>query len=367
MSKSPANAPLSIVLPILLAPALFISAAAQTAATTAAESTPVSQSQTAADKLADSASLYQPVDKGGYILGPGDQLSVRIFGADDIPDRPIEVGSDGKINLPMVGKVQASGVSVRDVEADLTTRYRTYFKDPQVAVTVTDYRSQPVTVVGAVNAPGVIQLRGPTRLMRVISQAGGLKPEAGDRIIITRRLPPNQGAAPAIPTPTPTSTTSSPATGLTEPNASFYLKEIDLLKIIDGTDPSANLIVEANDLITVPRAKMIYVIGDVGRPGGYVLDGHTSKLTVLQAIALAGGVNRSAAYGNTKILRPTTGSNTPRTETQIDLKKILASKSPDISLHAEDILYVPNSLTKTVTARTIEVAVGIGSGLLIWK
>jgi len=364
MSKSPANALRSIVLPILLAPALFINAAAQTSATTAAESMPVSQSQSAADKLADSASLYQPVDKGGYILGPGDQLSVRIFGADDIPDRPIEVGADGKISLPMVGKVQASGVSVRDVEADLTARYRTYFKDPQVAVTVTDYRSQPVTVVGAVNAPGVIQLRGPTRLMRVISQAGGLKPEAGDRIIITRRLPPNQGTAP--PTPTATSS-SSPATGLTEPNASFYLKEIDLLKIIDGTDPSANLIVEANDLITVPRAKMIYVIGDVGRPGGYVLDGHSSKLTVLQAIALAGGVNRSAAYGSTKILRPTTGGDTPRTETQIDLKKILASKSPDISLHADDILFVPNSLTKVVTARTIEAAVGIGTGLLIWK
>jgi polysaccharide biosynthesis/export protein len=359
MSKSPASAPRWIVLPILLAPALFISAAAQTAATTAAESMPVSQSQSAADKLADSASLYQPVDKGGYILGAGDQLSVRIFGADDLPERPIEVGADGKIGLPMVGKVQASGVSVRDVEADLTTRYRTYFKDPQLTVTVTDYRSQPVTVVGAVNAPGVIQLRGPTRLMRVISQAGGLKPEAGDRIIITRRLPPNQGPA--------ATTTSSPATGLTEPNASFYLKEIDLLKILDGTDPSANLIVEANDLITVPRAKMIYVIGDVGRPGGYVLDGHTSKLTVLQAIALAGGVNRSAAYGSTKILRPTTGGDAPRTETQIDLKKILASKSPDISLHADDILYVPNSLTKAVTARTIEVAVAVGSGLLIWK
>jgi polysaccharide export outer membrane protein len=359
MSKSRANAPRSIVLPILLAPVLFVSATAQTAATTAAQPMPVPQSQSAADKLADAASLYQPVDKGGYILGTGDQLSVRVFGADDLPERPIEVGPDGKIGLPMVGKVQASGVSVRDVEADLTTRYRTYFKDPQLTVTVTDYRSQPVTVVGAVNAPGVVQLRGPTRLMRVISQAGGLKPEAGDKVIITRRLPPNQGTA--------TTTTATTATGLTEPNASFYLKEIDLLKIIDGTDPSANLIVEANDLITVPRAKMIYVIGDVGRPGGYVLDGHSSRLTVLQAIALAGGVNRSAAYGSTKILRPTTGGDAPRVETQIDLKKILASKSPDISLHADDILFVPNSLTKVVTARAIEAAVSVGTGILVWK
>jgi polysaccharide export outer membrane protein len=127
------------------------------------------------------------------------------------------------------------------------------------------------------------------------------------------------------------------------------------------------MIVEANDLITVPRAKMVYVIGDVGRPGGYVLDGHSSKLTVLQAVALAGGVNKSAAYGSTRILRPSTGGDAPRPETQIDLKKIMSSKAPDIPLHADDILYVPNSLTKAVTARSIEAAVGIGTGLLIWK
>jgi len=353
MPRHPLNAPRLIVLPTLLTSVFFVSAVAQTAATRTDQPIPVPQSQTVADKLAADEIASQPVDKGAYVLGTGDQLSVRVFGADDIPDRPIEVGSDGKIRLPMVGNVQASGVSVRDLEADLTARYRTYFKDPQISVTVTDYRSQPVTVAGAVNSPGVVQLRGPTRLMRVLSQAGGLKPEAGDKVVITRPLPSNPG--------TPTA-----ATGLTEPNASFYLKEVDLLKILDGTDPSANLIVEANDLITVPRAKMIYVIGDVGRPGGYVLDGHSSHLTVLQAIALAGGANKSAAYGSTKILRPTTGGG-PRAETQIDLKKIMNSKSPDISLHAEDILYVPNSLAKVVTVRTIETAVTVGTGILIWK
>ena len=117
-----------------------------------------------------------------------------MFGADDMPERPTEVGPDGNINLPMVGKVHVSGVSVRDAEADLTNRYKKYFKEPEITVTVTDYRSQPVTVVGAVNAPGVVQLRGPTRLMRVLSQAGGLKPEAGDKVVITRKLP-DQGTA----------------------------------------------------------------------------------------------------------------------------------------------------------------------------
>jgi len=359
MSKVLGKDSRSIILPVLLTPVLFASAVAQTTSTTGDPSTPVPQSQVTADKLAAIEIASQPVDKSAYVLGTGDQLSVRVFGADDIPDRPIEVASDGKISLPMVGRVQAAGVSVRNLESDLTTRYRTYFKDPQISVTVTDYRSQTVTVVGAVNAPGVVQLRGPTRLMRVISQAGGLKAEAGDKVLITRRLPSTDGAAaPSSP---------SPATGLTEPNASFYLKEISLVKIIDGTDPSANLLIEAGDLITVPRAKMVYVMGDVGRPGGYVLDGHSSNLTVLQAVALAGGANKTAAYGSTRILRPATGTNTPRAETQIDLKKILASKSPDIPLHADDILYVPNSLTKVVTARTIETAVSIGTGLLIWK
>ncbi len=108
---------------------------AQTAATPASESMPSPQLQTPA-KLAESESLYQPVDKGGYILGAGDQVTVRVFGADDLPERPTEVGTDGKISLPMVGKVQASGVSVRDVETDLTARYKTYFKDPQITVTV---------------------------------------------------------------------------------------------------------------------------------------------------------------------------------------------------------------------------------------
>jgi polysaccharide export outer membrane protein len=340
----------------LLCPVAVSSLVAQTTATGGDSSVAVPHSQTTVEKLATAEMDSQPIDNSAYILGTGDQLSVRVFGADDIPDRPIEVGSDGTIRLPMVGKVQASGVSVRNLETDLTNRYRTYFKDPQISITVTDYRSQAVTVVGAVNAPGVVQLRGPTRLMHVISQAGGLKAEAGDKVLITRRLHSVNDSAPAPPSP-----------ALTEPNSSFYLKEINLLKITDGTDPSANLIVKAGDLISVPRAKMVYVLGDVGKPGGYVLDGHSSRLTVVQVIALAGGVNRSAAYGSTKILRPTTGTDSPRAETQIDLKKILNNKSPDIPLHADDILYVPNSLAKAVTVRSIEAAVSIGTGLLIWK
>ncbi len=160
-----------------------------------------------ADRVAAAAIADQSVDSAGYILGTGDQLSVRVFGADELPEKPVEVGPDGKINLPMVGKVQASGVSVRGIEKDLANRYRTYFKDPQVSVSVVDYRSEPVTVVGAVNTPNVIQLRGPTRLMRVISQAGGLRADAGDKVW-SRGRSRRRGKL--------------KSTGSSEPNANFY-------------------------------------------------------------------------------------------------------------------------------------------------
>jgi polysaccharide biosynthesis/export protein len=111
---------------------------------------------------------------------------------------------------------------------------------------------------------------------------------------------------------------------------------------------------------------MVYVVGEIGRPGGYVLDGHSSTITVLQALALAGGVNKTAAASQTRILRAGNGDS-DRTEAKIDLQKILASKAPDIELHADDILFVPNSTAKNVGIRALEMAANIGTGLAIWR
>jgi polysaccharide biosynthesis/export protein len=353
MSKPSINPKLSIGVPILLFPILCTGAAGQTPATSVTPSTSTPQWPTTAQKLNSAGVVNQPVDRGKYVLGPGDRISVHIFGADDMPDRPVEVGSDGKINLPMVGMVQAAETSVRDLEGNLTKSYSTYFKDPQITVIVTDYRSQPVTVAGAVNMPSVIQLHGPTRLMEAISEAGGLKPDAGNTVTITRedlaKKSGNQASSP------------------NDPDANFKTKQIDLLKIIDGTEPSANIMVESNDLITVSRAKMVYVVGDVGRPGAFVLDGHSGSIAVLQAIALAGGVNRTAASSKARILRATNEDDTHRVETQIDLSKIMANKSPDLALHADDILFVPNSKAKNASIRALEMAVNVGTGIAIWR
>jgi polysaccharide export outer membrane protein len=348
MLRTSANVPRQISLLILLVLAPVPTVAAQTAVEPANNQiTP-----TPAGSLAIGTVANQPVDKGAYILGPGDRLSIRIFGADDLPDKPIEVGSDGQINLPMVGMVHASGVSVRDLEKDLTKRYATYFKQPEASVSVTDYRSQPVTVAGAVNTPNIIQLHGPTRLMEVLSLAGGLKADAGNTVLVTRRA--SSGKS--------TTVTSN----FDAPDAKFNIRQIDLLSIIDGTDPGANIVIEANDLITVSKAKMIYVVGEVLRPGGYILDGHSSSLAVLKVLALAGGVSKTAATSKARILRASSESDTHRAESPVNLKDIMANKAPDITLHADDILLVPNSTAKNVTIRAMEMAVNVGTGIAIW-
>ncbi len=272
-------------------------------------------------------------------------VSVRIFGANDMTGQPVEVDGNGKLNLPMVGEVPAAGLTVLALQSELTKRYAYYFKQPQVNVTVTNYRSQPVTVLGAVNAPHVVDLRGPTRLMDVISDAGGLMPDAGDRIMITRPV-------------------ASP--GETATNGKFQTQVIDLGKIINGTDPNANVLIHAHDLITVPKAHMVYVVGDVTKPGGYVLDSFDS-LTVLQAIALAGGTTSTSAMSRCRILRAPAKQGAQRAETKVNLKKIMDDKSPDLSLHADDILFIPNSSSKNAGLHALALAANIGTGFAIWR
>jgi polysaccharide biosynthesis/export protein len=323
--------------------------AAQSAASTAGETAQSGASNsTVENPIVVTRHPSKPIDSGDYILGGGDRLSIRVFGADDLSNSPIDVSPEGDMMAPLVGRVRAGGMSVRDLEAALTQDYAKFYKSPEVTVTVVEYRSQPVTVVGSVNTPGVIQLRRPTRLMEVISQAGGLRPDAGDKVYITSMPPPGSSSG---------------------PNSDYKAttQEVDLQKIIEGRDPSLNILIQSNDLITIPKAKMVYVVGDIGRPGGYVLDGHSSTLSVLQAIALAGGVNKTAKASQTRILRPTGDDESHRTETRIDLQKILANKAPDVELRADDILFVPNSAAKNVGVRALQAAADIGTGLAIWR
>ncbi len=308
---------------------------------------PTGPNSTVSDGTGTAPYANQQVNKGDYILGQGDRLSIQVFGANDLPTTPVDVSAEGDIVAPLVGRVHAGGMSVRGLESALTENYAKFYKNPEVTVTVAEYRSEPVTVVGSVNTPGVVQLRRPTRLMEVLSQAGGLRQDAGNSAFVTSNRPANNSS------------------GQTN-DQEFTTQEIDLRKIIEGEDPNLNILVRPNDLITIPKAKMVYVIGDVGRPGGYVLDEHSNALSVLQALALAGGVNKTAKAGQSRILRRG-NSGSERTESKINLSKILSDKAPDVELHADDILFVPNSVAKNAGARALEAAIDIGTGVAIWR
>ncbi len=359
MHKSPARLILlSVCFPgIMLAPALAqstgrtpISAEAATSAYTAPTQAPYNGAAGAPATDVNGAqqppatSVSASVTPSNYILGPEDTITVRVFAADDIPDRPAQIGNDGTVTLPMVGRVHAAGLTVDQLQASLATAYKKYFKDPQVTVQVTDFRSQPVSVAGNVAIPGVVQLRGNRNLMEVISQAGGLRPDAGDSVLITRNL--SEGTIPV-------------AGAFTDPTGKYSVAHVNIRKVMAGTDPELNIQIKPHDVITVPRARLIYVLGNVNRPGGYVMtDNETVSLS--QALALAGGWNQTASLKGVRILRASGGAE--REQIPADIKKIMDNKAQDIQMRPDDILYIPNSFGKTLALHSVDTLIGAGAG-----
>jgi polysaccharide export outer membrane protein len=284
-----------------------------------------------------------------YILGPEDLITVRVFAADDIPDRPAQIDNNGMVTLPMIGPVHAAGLTVEQFQANLATAYKKYFKDPQVTVQVNEFHSQPVSVAGNVTTPGVVQLKGNRNLMEVISQAGGLRADAGDTVLITRDL--SEG-----PIPLPGA--------FTDPTGKYSVAHVDIRAVMSGKDPQGNILIKPHDVITVNRARMVYVLGNVSRPGGYVMS-ENETMSVTQAVALAGGWDKTAALSQARVLRADGGPE--REQIPLNVKKIMENKQPDLQLKPDDILYVPNSMGKQIGARGLEAAIGLGTGVLIWR
>ena len=290
-----------------------------------------------------------PTNAGSYVLGPEDQITVQVFAANDIPNKPLQIDNDGTVTLPMIGQVHAAGLTVEQLQDNLVTAYKKYFKDPQVAVQVNDFRSQPVSVAGNVIKPGVVQLRGNRNLMEVIGQAGGLQADAGDSVMITRNL--SEGQVPV-------------SGAFTDPTGKYSVAHINIRSVMSGKNPEANIQIKPHDVITVSRARLVYVLGNVARPGGYVMtENETMSLT--QAIALAGGWNKTAALSAARILRADGGPT--RQQISANVKKIMENKAPDLQMRPDDILYVPNSMGKVIGARGAEQGVNVGTGLLIWR
>jgi len=313
-----------------------------------------------------------------YRIGPEDVLNINVFEAQEL-NREVRVSAGGEISLPLLGSVRAAGLTPRELEFVLQELlHRTYMKDPHVSVFVREMQSHPVSVLGAVRRPGVFQIRGSRTLLEVLSLAEGLADDAGETVIILRGAglstepePPADHSMdhPAAPDP-PSSGPQSPG----EANAvSSSLNDnrsapegavqVNLKDLLESADSRSNPLVHPGDIVKVTRAGVVYVIGEVRKPGGFVLKSN-EKISVLQALALSEGLTPIASKGNARIIR--TDQSGERKETPINLGKILAGKAPDPVLGPKDIVFVPNSAAKTTMSRGVEAAAQTLTGLLIF-
>jgi len=250
------------------------------------------------------------------------------------------------VNFPLIGRIDISGDTLAQAEVVLTTKLKTYYQQPDIELNLSKQHSEPVSVIGAVGNPGVHQMQGRTTLLDALSSAGGVRPDAGPVVVITREAVYGPIAL---------------ASARTTPSGQS-IAEIDLKSLLDAKNPAENILVQPHDVVAVPPAQVVYVVGNVKRAGGFPLGGKPD-ISVLQALALAEGLDPRAAPQRARILRRSNGGEQ---QIVVDLKKILAGKAEDLTLHPNDILFVPSSAAKTVATRTIEAAIQMGTAALIF-
>jgi polysaccharide export outer membrane protein len=285
-----------------------------------------------------------------YLLGADDQLEISGPELTEFSSKPIRIDSDGDVQAPLVGRIHMAGLTVQQATEALNKALSKYIREPQAVVNVTEVRSEPVSILGSVNTPGVYQVRGHKTLLEMLASAGGIRPDAGYSVRITRQL---EWGCITLPGAT------------LDPSGQFSVAQLDLRKIMGAKDPTENIQILPHDVITVPKAEMVYVIGEVRRSGGFVLGEHQS-ISVLQALALAEGLNGGADTKHAKILRLNVSSD-QREELPVNVKALLKGKIEDVSLQGGDILFIPGSTGKKAALRAIEAAVQTGTGLAIWR
>ncbi len=279
-----------------------------------------------------------------YLLGPDDTVTIHAANAPDLSDKPFRVDAGGEVKLPMIGRVHAGGLTVDQLETEIATRLKVYLVEPEVTVSITEFRSQPVSVVGAVSTPGVHQLEGQKTLVEMLAIAGGLRPDAGPTVKITRRIEFGR-----IPLPG----------AVDDPTHRFSIAEVNLKSVMEAKNPEFNIPIRPHDVISVPHAEVVYVIGEVNHAGALPLN-EGDSLSVLEAVSSSGGMLHTAAVSHARILRPVPGQ-LKRAELAVDLKKIMAGRSEDIPLLAGDVLVVPGSTGKHAVYRALEAAVTAGT------
>jgi polysaccharide export outer membrane protein len=344
-----------------------------------------------------------------YVIGSGDLLDISVF---DVPElsKEVRVSQTGTISIPLIPvRLRVAGLSETQAEEKIAELLEAngLVSHPEVGVAVKEHRSQPITVVGAVQHPMVYQADRDVTLLEVLAEAGGISNDAGDTVIVTRRpvmslievansqavpatAAPGSGEPPldSIATPEPAgkkadaapkapsfpsaedlahaSPPASPATteaapGSSNPDSTSIT--INLNDLLETGDTRNNIQLHAGDVVTVPHAGIVYVLGAVTRPGGFVVSNDRTQLTTLKVLSLAGGLTNIAKTQHAVIIRKDdTGK---QTETPVDLKKVLNRQSEDITMHASDILFIPDDRTKQALLRAAEIAIGVAAGVAV--
>lgn len=306
------------LLPILLAACflrLFVCLPAWTQSNTGATEMPVPvQSQ-----------IPVPVQSQTFPISPGDVISVQIFDTPELSSDSVGVSKAGDVNLPVAGLIKVSGLNAnqaaRKIEQEL--RARGIMVDPHVTVSVVAYASPNATVLGEVRSPGIYPVLGGRRLLDVIAMAGGLAPTAGKIVTIVRHDDPHH-----------------PIT-------------VKLVSNAQALGAQANPVIFPDDIVDFGRAGIVYILGAVGKPGGYLVDSN-EHMSLMQVLSLAGGWQKEASLSRVHLIRKVPQGHK---EITLDLKHVLESKQADIYLKNGDILFVPTSLGKTLGYAAMQSAV----------
>jgi polysaccharide export outer membrane protein len=266
-----------------------------------------------------------------YVLGPNDQFIIRAPQADEINERPFRIDSEGFINLPTVGKVRAAGLTVQALEAELVAKLKEFIREPQVMISMVQFRSEPVFFTGAFKSPGIYPLGGRRTLVEMLSSVGGLLPNASRRIRVTRK-------AEYGPIPLPNAIQST--------DGKTSTVEISIESLTQNVNPDEDIVLKSYDIIDAERAERVYVSGEVAKVSAIELVERDS-ISITQALTEAGGFTQFAIRDHVRVLRPVMGT-TRRAEIVIDMKRVYEGKDVDFPLLPNDVLYVPRSSTRAL-------------------
>ena len=260
--------------------------------------------------------IPSPTHGQEYAIGEGDLLKISVYANPDLTTET-RVSGEGKITFPLIGEIVVNGLTVTELEKKIAQLLENgYVINPHVSVFIMEYKSKKVTVLGEFTRPGLVELRGNSTLLEVISNAGGITPNAGDMLYIQRKIinPHTKDFGVGV-------------KGGSEKKEDITVT-VELKKLLEDGDVRANVAVLDGDNIYVPRAAFVYINGEVRTPGAYKI---TKGLTVLKAITLAGGFTQKAWQGRTKIIRKTDKGETTITANMDDI------------VMPEDVIMVPES------------------------